>query len=249
MDRLHLTSGPSAAGALRVALSTDPAHSHDTVLEFPDSLAIGPLRPEDSATRAAWWRWWDEMAAAETGEDISRSPDLPRELTDYWAAVDSAENLVVWFSRDNATELSMFHQICDTLADRSFDVVEIPVAVAAQYPEKLAESLSGTRSITASEHAAARRNWRKLVQENQTFRIVTESGLTSAPADHYDNALLAAAGPDPTIIARVVAPVMADMNVADAPLFWRVQSLIESGALIADGNPWLARKTKVRRAP
>ncbi|WP_348525393.1 hypothetical protein [Nocardia brasiliensis] len=41
---------------------------------------------------------------------------------------------------------------------------------------------------------------------------------------------------------------MAVMSVADAPLIWRVQTLVESGAMVADGNPWLVRRTKVKRA-
>ncbi|WP_348537846.1 hypothetical protein [Nocardia brasiliensis] len=41
---------------------------------------------------------------------------------------------------------------------------------------------------------------------------------------------------------------MAVMSVADAPLIWRVQTLVESGAMVADGSPWLVRRTKVKRA-
>nr|WP_280408033.1 DUF3658 domain-containing protein [Nocardia brasiliensis] len=57
-----------------------------------------------------------------------------------------------------------------------------------------------------------------------------------------------AAGADWTPISRIIAPVMAVMSVADAPLIWRVQTLVESGAMVADGSPWLVRRTKVKRA-
>ncbi|MBF6128767.1 hypothetical protein IU504_24845 [Nocardia brasiliensis] len=63
-----------------------------------------------------------------------------------------------------------------------------------------------------------------------------------------NRALLEAAGADWTPISRIIAPVMAVMSVADAPLIWRVQILVESGAMVADGSPWLVRRTKVKRA-
>ncbi|MBF6544246.1 DUF3658 domain-containing protein [Nocardia brasiliensis] len=62
--------------------------------------------------------------------------------------------------------------------------------------------------------STVRSTWERLVQENETFRIVRDGDLVSAPSDHYDRALLEAAGADWTPIFRIIAPVM---SVADAP--------------------------------
>ncbi|WP_334026508.1 DUF3658 domain-containing protein [Nocardia terpenica] len=212
---------------------------------FPIPLSTGPLEPDNPAVRLQWWQWWADMVVAEGYPDPVR-PGV--ELAAFWDKVDAADHLVVWYGRGNAGELSFFHALCDKLPDRPFDVVELPGATGARTPRELAPHLATARPITADERAAARRTWQRLERENQTFRIISGGELVSAPADHYDDALLDTTGSDWTPILRVVAPVMAEMKVADSPLFWRVKSLVESGVLVADGDPWLVRQAKVKRA-
>ncbi|MFB8000676.1 DUF3658 domain-containing protein [Nocardia sp. NPDC056000] len=248
MDRLHVVGGSAAAESLRIALDADAGRRQDTVIEFPDSLDCGPLQPDDPAVRVEWWGWLTEMVLAQTGSHFAPLGELPGELAAFWEQMDSARSPVIWYGRDNVAEQSMFHKICATRPDTAFDVVEIPGAVGAQSPESLAKSLSEVRPLTRAEHDAAIRDWHTLEQQNQAFRVITCAGLSSAPADHYDAAILEAAGSEWTVIARAVGPVMADMNVGDSPLFWRVKSLVDSGALLADGNPWLPRQTKIKRA-
>ncbi|WP_405496858.1 DUF3658 domain-containing protein [Nocardia sp. NBC_00511] len=247
METLHLVDGPSAAESLRVALSGIAGHENDSIAWFPDDLSIGPLTPQDPAIRAQWWRgWWEEMVIAQTGAESTHVDDLPAELTAFWEAAEQADHLVVWYGRDNAGELSLFHAVCDRLRDKPFDVIELLGAVAAYDPDKLAVHVPEARPITATERATARHTWQHLREENQTFRIV-RGDLVSAPAHHYDGALLQAATADWTPIARTIAPVMAAMNVGDSPLIWRVKTLTESGRLLIDGDPWLARETSVKR--
>ncbi|WP_051178905.1 DUF3658 domain-containing protein [Nocardia concava] len=246
MTTLHLVGGPSAAESLRVALDGSAEHADEAVAWFPDDLSCGPLIPDDPAAREHWAEWWDEMVTAQTGAPPDPPMSLAEELAQFWDTVAAAERLVVWYGRDNAGELSFFHALCDRLPDRPLEAVELLGAAGAYAPEELARYLPRPEPVTADERAAARHTWQRITRENQTFRIVAGE-LTSAPADHYDKALLDAAAPDWTVIARVVAPVMAARNVGDAPLFWRVKALVDSGALLADGNPWLVRQTKIKR--
>lgn len=245
MDTLHLVDGPSAAEALRTALKGSADDGGDSVEWFPDSLSAGPLERGDPTVRLAWWQWWADMVVAEGYSDPVRPGE---QQAAFWEKVDAADHVAVWYGRDNPGELSFFHAVCDKLADRPFDVVELPGMTGARTPGELAPYLATAHPITADERAAARRTWQQLERENETFRIISGGELVSAPADHYDCALLDAAGSDWTRIVRVIAPVMAEMNVGDAPLYWRVKVLVESGALIADGDPWLTRHTKVKRA-
>ncbi|MFF2550301.1 DUF3658 domain-containing protein [Nocardia sp. NPDC058058] len=248
MDSLHLVAGPAAGESLRTALATDIARRHDTVIEFPDSLDCGPLLPDDPAVRVEWWSWLTDMVLAQTGSHFAPLGELPGELAAFWKQVDGARSPIIWYGRDNVGELAMFQQICATRPGASFDVVEIPGAVGAQSPDALAASFAGIRPLTAAEHEAAARNWHAVAEQNQPFRIITPAGLASAPADHYDAAILDATGPEWTVIARAVGSVMAELNVGDSPLFWRVKTLVDAGVLIADGNPWLPRQTKIKRA-
>lgn len=246
MTTLHLVDGPTAAESLRVALDSSAEHADEAVAWFPDDLSCGPLDPDDPDARVRWWQWWDEMVAAQTGETPDRPAHLPAELAEFWARVAAADRLVVWYGRDNAGELSFFHALCDQLPDRPLEAVELLGAAGAYSPHELARYLSRPEPVTDDERAAARHAWQRITRENQTFRIVAGE-LTSAPADHYDTALVEATGPDWTPIARTVATVMAARNVGDSPLFWRVKTLVDAETLLADGNPWLARQTKIKR--
>lgn len=247
MGTLHLVDGPSAAAALRVALSRSADRADDSVAWFPDELSAGPLEPDDPAVRVEWWQWWAEMVAAQTGSPATRPASLPGELTAFWERIGNADHLVVWYGRNNAGESSFFHALCDKLPDRALDVVALPGAVAACTPDELSQHIATARPIAAAERSSVRETWRRLRRENQAFRTVRGGELVSAPADHYDNALLNAASSEWTPIARTIAPVMAGMDVGDSPLIWRVKTLVDSGALVADGDPWLARQTNVKR--
>ncbi|QLY28912.1 DUF3658 domain-containing protein [Nocardia huaxiensis] len=248
MGSLHLVGGPTAAKSLYRALDGSPGRAADSVVWFPDALGIGPLAPNGPTVRAEWWQWWDEMTTAYFDADPEPPETYSRQLAAFWDRVDSADRLVAWYGRDNADESAFFHALCDRLGDRPLDVVALPGAIGAREPGELARQLDAARPVTATERSAVHRTWKRLEQENLTFRIVRDGALVSAPADHYDRALLEAAGADWTVIVRIVAPVMAAMSVADVPLIWRVQTLVESGAMVADGNPWLARQTKVKLA-
>ncbi|MEC3953821.1 DUF3658 domain-containing protein [Nocardia sp. CDC153] len=165
----------------------------------------------------------------------------------FWGRAEQADHLVVWYGRDNAQESAMFHEICHRLPDRPLEVVEVPSAVPFYSPDELAHYLTLARPITDGERTRVRDIWQRLRQENQTFRVVEDGNLVSAPADHYDKALLYHVPPDWTLLARATAPVMAEMKVDDVTLKWRMKTLIECGAVLADGNPWLSRRTKVKR--
>ncbi|MFE3187594.1 DUF3658 domain-containing protein [Nocardia sp. NPDC059240] len=247
METLHLTDFPAAAETLRTVLDRSPDHAADAAEWFPEDFSEGPLEPDSVAVRHEWWAWWRDMVAAQTGENPE---GLARfgELTSFWEKVDAADHVVVWYSRDRAGEWAFFHAVRHRLADRPFDVVELPLPVVTYTADKLAGHLDSKRPITQRERDATCRTWERLRHENQTFRVIRDGELVSAPADHYDAALVGAATEGWSPIVQIVAPVMADMKVGDSPLFWRVKSLVEAGALIADGDPWLPRQTRIKRA-
>ncbi|WP_198347772.1 DUF3658 domain-containing protein [Nocardia terrae] len=244
-------SGLSAAGALRSALDADPTTAGSSIAIFPDHLSCGPLASGDPGVRVRWWQsWWPDLLRAEGYIDDPESwtARLPERLEKFWHTVDVAARLVVWRGVGNANELLVFHAITDHLGERVFDIVDVPHPVGTATPAEFRALLSTARAITPAERVASRCLWQRLEQDNAMFRVITSAGLRSVPPDHYDAALLDAAGREWTPIVRVVAPVMAAMNAGDAELFWRVASLVDSGALSADGNPWEVKTTKVKRA-
>ena len=86
---------------------------------------------------------------------------------------------------------------------------------------------------------------------NAPFRVVTPTGLVSAPVDHFDPLLIERATPEWRKIARVVGDTMGYniepyMQVGDLMLLERVVALIDEGKLLAAGDPWDMHSCRVR---
>lgn len=256
MRTLHIVPGYSAGGTLETALRN--AGRDDAVLKWPDDLSCGPIDPGTPEQRDAWW---------DHGEDW----DLAGKLLAFWQRVETAEErLVVWFGRHSAAELAFFLAWADRLGDRPYDIVDVTglefpairpgPGVPPTWPAKsvsilnadnLRSLLGSERPITAGEVAEARQRWRRLKSENAPFRIVTETGLASAPLDHFDPLLLAQAGTDWRKVAYVVGHALGlgsepYSQVGDLMLLARVAALVEAGGLEADGNPWEMQACRVR---
>jgi hypothetical protein len=113
-------------------------------------------------------------------------------------------------------------------------------------------SLFGTeRAITAGEREDAARCWRRLKSENAPFRVVTETGLVSAPAEIFDGSLLERASKDWRSVAKVIGDTMGYnmepyIQTGDVMLLARGAALIAEGKLVADGDPWDMWKCRVR---
>ncbi|PZM07868.1 hypothetical protein CPY51_30630 [Rhizobium tubonense] len=87
--------------------------------------------------------------------------------------------------------------------------------------------------------------------EDAPFRIITPTGLVSAPKDCFDHLLLAQSATDWRKVAYVVGNALGlnsepYMQMSDLTLIDRVAVLVEQGKLIADGDPYKVRECRVR---
>jgi hypothetical protein len=254
---LHLAPGDSAAGSLRQAMRD--AGRDDEVLPCRDDLSCGPIDSDDQALRVAWWARFHEAFYFEGS------------LEKFWNRVETTDDrLVVWFGRHSAHELAFFLALADRIGRRSYDIVDVtgvqwpftqpdgssalalPArAVSIIPPEPLKTLFGSERPITAEERDEARRQWRRLRAENAPFRVVTPTGLASAPVDHFDALLLERATPEWRKIAYVVGATMGYNSepyyqVGDIMLLARVVGLVGEGKLLADRDPWDMRSCRVR---
>lgn len=208
--------------------------------------------------RAAWWaQFYDEM-------------DVYLAENSFWERVAATEDrLVVWFSRYAAREFAFFLSWVQRLGDRFYSIIDItgrllpyrqrdgtvvptPFPALGVVPEYALQSLFGSeQSMSAQVRDGYRRDWQRLRTENAPFRVVTEAGLASAPADYFDSALLAQASPEWQPIRRVVGNAMVlssepYFQVGDLMLLTRVVALVESGKLVADDDPWdMSNRTRL----
>ena len=240
MKVLHVAPGESAGGNLREALRL--AGHQQEVLSFPDDLSHGPIAWSTSRERAAWWSHVHEP----------RSED---DLEAFWLRLETANRrLVVWFGRHAASELAFFLALADRLGDRSYDIVDVTQAAGAvgiAPTDQLVAQLEAARPISVHEASDAGHLWQHLRSQNAPFRVVTPTGLASAPIDHFDAAILEQAAPEWRSSAYVIGSTMAHnrtpyRQVDDVMLLARLVALIEERKLLADGDPWDMRACRVR---
>lgn len=253
MPTLHIAPMPAAGTALRTAVGGGGRESD--VLIFPDNLSYGPIAPDSDRAR-----WWAELAPTSS----RRLPDAQR----FWDRIAQSEaRLVVWFGRGSAAELSFLLAWTDRIDDRTYHILDVtgrrfprrhaapgtgePAAAASMLTAEEMKSLIGTeREMKSLEKLACRGTWRQLAEQNASLRLVTPTGMVSASPDHFDATLLAHVGTDWTRMTMVIAHTMsADwprMQVDGFLLHTRIVALVESGALLADGNPWDMQGTNLR---
>jgi hypothetical protein len=238
MTTLHIAPGDSAGGSLEQAIRS--AGGNEEVLRFRDDLSCGPIDSDDHSARIAWWARFYDIA------------DVTSDFETFWNRVETTgDRLVVWFGRHSASELAFFLALADRLGDRPYDIVDVAGTVAIIPTNRLATMLGSERAITAHEREEARGQWHQLRRENAPFRIVSATGLVSAPVDHFDSLLIEQATPEWQRMARVVGAAMAYSSepfyqVGDLMLLTRMVALVEAGKLLADGDPWDMRACKVR---
>jgi hypothetical protein len=198
MKVLHVAPYDSAGGSLREALRR--ASSQQDVLSFTDDLSHGPIAWSTSRERAAWWSHIHE-------------PRLEEDLEAFWLHLETAKRrLVVWFGRHSASELAFFLALADRLGDRPYDIVDVTQlagAVGIMPADQLVSQLEAARPISPQEAGDARRLWQHLRSQNAPFRVVTPTGLASAPIDHFDSSILEQATREWRGAAYVIGSTMA----------------------------------------
>jgi hypothetical protein len=256
MKTLHIAPGDSAGGSLLRAIRDDG--QDDEVLPFPDDLSCGPIDRDEPSARAAWW------------DQFYEASDVAATLGEFWDRVAATDHrLVVWFGRHSARELAFFLAWVDRLGERRYQIIDVtgrqlpfrqrdgsfdlrPAACVSIVRHEALRSLLGSEQpITPEERKEISRDWRKLRTENAPFRIVTESGLASAPLDHFDPWILHQAATEWRSAARVVGGAMGDncepyFQVYDLMLQARVVALVAEGKLLAEGDPWEMRSCRIR---
>ena len=255
MKVLHIAPGDSAGGSLTAAMRS--VGCQEEVLSFHDDLSCGPIAWGTSRERAAWWSHVHE-------------PRLPGEFEAFWHRLETTdERLVVWFGRHSASELAFFLAMADRLGERLYEIVDVtdlqwtftrpdgtsavaqPAGAVSIVPTDRLMALRGTaHPISPQEAADAGRLWQHLRTQNAPFRVVTPTGLASAPIDHFDSSILEQAAREWRKAADVIGSTMAHcepyMQVGDIMLLARLVALVEEGKLLADGDPWDMRACRVR---
>jgi Protein of unknown function/Domain of unknown function (DUF1835) len=241
MKTLHVAPGDSAGASLFRAIRD--AGRDEEVLRCRDDLSCGPIGSDDRSARMAWWARFYGV------------PEFEDDFEPFWNRVTTTDDrLVIWFGRHSARELAFFLAMADRLGDRPYDIVDVTgarsPAVSLVLTDRLRALFGTERPITSQEREEARGHWCRLRVENAPFRVVTPTGLISAPVDYFDPLLIERATPEWRQIARVIGDTMTYFEpywqVGDLMLRARVVALVGEGKLLADGDPWDMPSCRVR---
>ena len=241
MKKLHVAPGDSAGGSLVQALRQ--AGRSETVLRFADDLSSGSIATLDNASRAAGWA------------PLYGPADMEEAFAEFWDAITSAtDRLVVWFGRRSAREFAFYLAMADRLGERPYDIVDVTHLegyLGIEPSDRLEKLLGSERPITNQERHDARRQWQKLRAENAPFRVVTPTGLVSAPVDYFDPLILEQTTKEWRRSAYIIGNAMGlncepYVQVDDRMLLARMVALIGEGKLLAEGDPWDMRACRVR---
>ena len=258
---VHVVFGGSAGGSLRQALRS--LKSDDRVIALDEDLSVGPIDPAEPRPRTQWVK-------RDLGYDIGAGL-LARVEKSWLDALAPAERRIAWLSRRSARDYSGFLELLWRLGDEPCEVVDI---TDARFPDQRAEGPAGYLSLVVSlgvlnpdqiksmglldravplaptERSRYREVWRRLRSEDAPLRIVSDTGLSSAPITFYDEELLSYAVPQWRKVARIVAEALANQRefaqCGDLFLASRVRALAQVGRLEARGNPRKRRFSEVR---
>lgn len=256
MRTSHVVPGDSAAGSLRQALYR--TGRDDELLVFRDDLSCGPIASDDLAARVAWWRQYMEQEA-------------DAYFQEFWQRLDVVEGkIVIWFGRHSARELAFRLAWAWHMRERPYYTIDVTglrisfrredgaagtissaPAVALIPADGLTTLFGSETRVSAQENAKSQQDWKRLRDENAPFRIVTPTGLASAPLDYFDRLLLEQTSPEWRKITYIIGNALGlssepYFQVGDMMLQARLVALIDQGSLIAEGDPWDMRACRVR---
>ncbi|HXP77779.1 MAG TPA: DUF3658 domain-containing protein [Stellaceae bacterium] len=258
---VHILVGESAGSSLRQALRS--MKRDDCIVAMDDDLSIGPIDPAEPKARIAWM-------AEELGYDVDEA--LVGRVERFWVdALAPADRRIVWTSRRSARDYAGFLEWLWRLGDQGCEIVGL---TDARFPDRCAEGPAGYLSLVISPgilspdqivamglldraeplapavRAGYRDLWRRLRTENAPLRVVSETGLSSAPITVYDDELMSYAVPQWRKVARIVGEALTNQHeyfqCADLLLAARVRALAKAGRLEARGNPLEMRFSEVR---
>ncbi len=259
MAIVHVMPGDSAGGSLLKALRD--AQRDETIIPFPDNLSYGPIGADDSnaSGRWEWWRW----------EFLGSREDHARALRDFWHRVMTAEgNLVVWWGR-SPPEWSFFLAFAAQLAERSYETIEVTGTQhefvgrnGTRILSQPAEGVSTMRHeglellfdkqvlVSAGQRELAAAQWLHLCRENAPFRIVSDTGLVSAPIDVFDAFILERLSTDWRDLSAVLWDVYSRQHhycrISSGMILMRLAAMVDDGRVLANQVPLNVKCSRIR---
>jgi hypothetical protein len=238
---LHVVFGPSAAGTLRQAL-TDAGRNEEVVSPY-DDFSFGPIADDDANTRA---KWVEDVLGCTDWQDV-----FDNSLPVLTASELADRTVIAWVSPTTTSSVAGYLWWLSHIGDRAFDLLEIP-DLNTLPADRMTAYFERATPVSAERRKADIASWERLKAENAPLRIMTRSGLVSAPLDVFDATLLGNARKQWRKAALIVGMTLGDFidgaffQTGDLVLFARLVSLAEAGVLEWQGDLAHMRNCEMR---
>lgn len=225
-----------------------------TVLSIPDDLSHGPL--DDGCARVdymrACFRGYDDWLF-----DVTDAFAPWREVIE-WLDEDKPGAILIW-SGENVSEATFLAMACWWLAERAERVLRVAMPgndgrhhVATHTPAELADLFASRRELTDSERADLAEDFLRIRGDTGLLRRWEDGRIIGVSIDRYDPWLMDACAPIWMPAPRVIGTAMGRCGernaMSDLFLTSRLQVLIDSGRIEADGPKHRLREYAVRLA-
>lgn len=254
---IHIVFNESETTLLKEAMQLDETLAGEVVL-IRDDFAVGPLAGID--TEEGWqarMNWWNNLGTGSPYAQLAGSFDDRETVKQLQAKLEEnpSEEIWIWMGQ-NQHDVTGYYWLMPQLRNYQGRVMVIylnnlpfinekghlfyPSWLHEIQPREMVKAKKLARPITLSEFEIDPDEWRKLVEENATVRIL-EGGkkIVGREAHFYDGELLKNITGEWQKATRVLSNTLHRMKIKTGDLFimWRMKQLIAEGKIMVTGDP------------
>ena len=263
--RVHVTFGPSATGSLKIAFKT--LGRNEEVLGLVDDFSFGPIASADRRRRTQW-------NADELGFDVD--PDFVAYDEEFWERIHAVRTeIVVWMSRRDVQEYCGFLNLLCEVQDAPVSIVDVADVKfvgldGAALPDASKcfgsiptahiidrNLLDRATRVSSAERDAFRVEWQRLQDENAAVRVLTPTGLVSAPISQFDAMIISCISSEWQKCARVIGNSIFKLTdgefhqLTNVEFLWSRLLTLMDGEVVEGKNEqelWSMHESWVRRS-
>lgn len=254
---IHIVFNESEVQLMQQVIELDETLAGEVLL-IRDDFAVGPLTGLDTEegwnARVEWWR--NLLETSPYGQNLAGSFDDRQTVEAIKAKLEENETEEVWiWMGQNQHDVTGYYWLMPQLRNYQGRVMVLymnnlpfinekgqifyPSWLHEIQPKEFTKAKKLCRPITLSEFEVDPDEWKKLVEENATVRML-EGGkkIVGKEENFYDNEILRNLTPEWQKATRVLSNTLNRMKIKTGDVFimWRMKQLIAEGRIETMGD-------------
>lgn len=254
---IHIVFNESEVQLMQQVIELDETLAGEVIL-IRDDFAVGPLTGLDTEdgwnARVEWWR--NLLETSPYGQNLAGSFDDRQTVEAIKAKLEENETEEVWiWMGQNQHDVTGYYWLMPQLRNYQGRVMVLymnnlpfinekgqifyPSWLHEIQPKEFTKAKKLCRPITLSEFEVDPDEWKKLVEENATVRML-EGGkkIVGKEESFYDNEILKNLTPEWQKATRVLSNTLNRMKIKTGDVFimWRMKQLITEGRIETMGD-------------